>query len=650
MLVSFTGRFAARPLARLASALLCALALCAVFASSRADALVSGKFGLQTRAPVPIETEPLQYHGGPIVPASDTYAIYWDPLGAYRPDWMTQIDRYLHDVGAASGQLSNVFSLDGQYTGPGGTRASYESTFRGAYTDTTPYPENGPPTGCEEPKGARHCLSNGEIEKELKDFVQAHGLPTGTNVVYFVLTPPEVTVCTDTGEEKGTCSVSDTSSVEEAKGITNGFCGYHSAIEPTSASPIVYAVQPWVAGNAGEVITQLPLATESATPAVLACENGSLLVEPNQTGGLSPFGDYETGLADVIVNDLSVEQNDIVVNPLLNGWYQASSNAEQSDMCQRQFIPAPEPLPTAPSSTKAISLSDQHINGDNYYLQWGFSSVGVTSGKGIVCWEDTVLAPHYTAPNPVNVGDVVGFDANESNIALDANTTKTDPVTEPFTAPVYAWDFGDGTPAVSGTGLASVFHSYSSSGNYHVTLTVTDSAGNKQSFDGVTTVLSPGGAQSGSSGQAGGGQSAAASTGAAPGSTPLPTPTLVESVVSRSLKKATRLGLAVRYKVDEQVAGRAEALLESATAARLHIKAPLATGLPKGYPSEVVVGTAVLVTTRAGQGTVRVRFSKTIAKRLAKARRVKLTLRFVLRSASRPPHTTTALSSIVLSK
>ncbi len=58
--------------------------------------------------------------------------MYWDPANAYHNDWMTLIDGYLHDVGAASGQLSNIFALDGQYTGPGGTRANYNSTFRGA--------------------------------------------------------------------------------------------------------------------------------------------------------------------------------------------------------------------------------------------------------------------------------------------------------------------------------------------------------------------------------------------------------------------------------------------------------------------------------------------------------------------------------------
>jgi hypothetical protein len=61
---------------RLALVSLAAIVLCAALASGRADAVVLGEFGVQTRAPVVVNSKtPLQYHGGPVVPASDTYAI-----------------------------------------------------------------------------------------------------------------------------------------------------------------------------------------------------------------------------------------------------------------------------------------------------------------------------------------------------------------------------------------------------------------------------------------------------------------------------------------------------------------------------------------------------------------------------------------------
>jgi PKD domain-containing protein len=626
-------------------ALAAAIVLLAL-AAPPAGAFISGEFGLQTREEVKLEEAPLplQYHNGPIISASDTYAIYWDPVGAYRSDWMRLIDRYLHDVGAASGQLDNVFSLGSQYTGLGGTRATYNSTFRGAYTDPNPYPAN----GCAEPNGEPVCLSDAQIRAELERFIAANALPKGIDDVYFVLTPPGVTVCADP-KNNGTCSGSTLSEEEEFKGGTpKGICGYHSAIAPTSSNPIVYGVQPWVAGHAGFILQQFPLNTSGTTPSVLDCQNGVGLVEPNQTGARSPFDDYETGLADVIVNDLSIEQSNIVIDPLLNGWYQNGTNAEQADICQKTFSPAPEELPKPPATTHALSLINETINGDPYYLQWAFSSVGVTSGKGAVCWQGTELIPHFTAPNPVNAGDVVGFDAKESGMALDANVTKLAP-DEPFVAPLYKWSFGDGSAVVSSTN-PSIYHSYTYGGIYNVTLTVTDSGGNLASVTSPITVVGPAPpvALAGLTGASS--TSGASGTGSTTGSkSTAPRPRVYETVPFHSLKRALHKGLAIRYAVNEQVAGSVEVMLDRTTARRLGIHGPTANNLPKVYPRSIVIGFAVLVTTRHGHGALKIKFSKAVSERLGGVHRVKLTLRIVVRNATRQhPKTTTSISTFVL--
>jgi PKD repeat protein len=431
----------------------------------------------------------------------------------------------------------------------------------------------------------------------------------------------------------------------------NGFCGYHSAIGPGSANPIVYGVQPWVAGHAGHIIIPVPLKTEVPTGAVLACQNRGVLVEPNQNSTLSHFDGYEGGLADIIINSLSIQQDDIVVDPLLNGWYQDVTHAEQSDLCQRMFSPATsEESPKLPETTHALNISNESINGGSYYLQWALSSVGITSGKGIVCWQGTELEPHFTATNPVNGGDIVAFDANESGIALDANVTELK-LDEPYLAPVYKWDFGDGSPIVNSGLAASVFHSYAHAGNYTVTLTITDSGGNSASVTNTIPVVGPppaGGSTNGS----GPGASTGSLPGTSPGTTPnktLPGPTVTDFVESPSLKKVLSSGLAVRYVVNEQVAGSLQVLLTSSTAKRLGIHGATATGLPKGTPVSIVIGTAVLVTTKAGKGTIRLKFSKTIAHRLAGTHQVKLMLRLVVRNGSRQsPQTTTQLSTVTL--
>ncbi|HEY2436758.1 MAG TPA: hypothetical protein VGH93_06220, partial [Solirubrobacteraceae bacterium] len=384
-----------------------ALLLVAITASSLgaattpAGAVVTGggKFGETRRAEPARELAPLQYHGGPVLHSSVSYSIYWDPIGSYNNEWKQLINGYLQGVGIDKGTLGNPFALNGQYRDSTG-RAANDAIFRGSYTDEHEYPAE----ECSEPAEVA-CITDNDIRTELTSLINSGKLPGATGTpVYYVLTPPGVTVC----DGEGGCSNS-------SGGTPNGICGYHSAINPEGPNPTIYAVQPWVAGNAGSVISPSePTVTHTAGADTLACQNNRELDEPNQLPTHNPFGQWTEGLPDVIINDLSVEQSNVVTNPLLNGWYQTGSKAEQSDMCQWDFGAPPVKLPIIPEEQQpahAQVISNEAINSRSYYLQYGFDSVGVTAGQGITCWSGVSLKAHYTAPNPVNAGDVVAFDA-----------------------------------------------------------------------------------------------------------------------------------------------------------------------------------------------------------------------------------------------
>jgi PKD domain len=619
-------------------ALLAAAAYALALGAAPSAALVSGSLGIQPRGAVPFSEASLRYHGGPILTSSVTYAVYWDPTGEYRSDWLRLIDGYLHDVGADSGKLSNVFSVDTQYTGPSAARANYQSTFRGAYSDITKYPAS----GCPETAGGATCLTDEQLRGELSAFIAANHLPTGLGVIYFVMTPPRVNVCTDASLSRK-CSNSTAGGGEEP----NGLCSYHSAIEPGSVAPVLYGVVPWVGGSAGRVLKQVPLVTEEAGPDVLACQNRSIFVEANQNTEKSEYSDYRTGDAEVIINQLSIQQQNITINPLLNGWYQTPTNEEQGDVCQGGFSPAPEQLPQVPKTTQALPLSDETINGHPYYLQWAFNSTGVTSGKGITCWQGTELRPHFTFPNPVNIGDIVGFDANESSFTLDANIANLAfPAEEPFTAPIYTYDFGDG--AVITSGSPSVFHAYGSAGTYNAVLTVTDSGGNVASFASPVTVVGPsaagGSAAAGAPGaQAGSGSKAPGS--AAAGRSPKPSAAAVAA--SHSLRRVLHSGLVVRYSVSERVSGRFEVMIASSIARRLHLRGQKATELAPGTPPQTVIGKAILIATSAGHNTLRIQLGKNTASRMARLHGVTLLLRMLVRNSA--AQSTTVLSTVTLS-
>jgi PKD domain len=626
---------------------------CLLFGAAPASALISGNIGVQSRKLVPVEAKALQYHNGPVMHSSDTYVIYWDPIGNYRGDWQRLIDRYFQDVGTESGHLGDVFALDTQYRDGLGPAAN-QTTFRGSFKDEDEYPTS----VCTQPSTFR-CLTDAQIQAELQHVIGSGSLPGATGPpVYYLLTPPGVTVCTAAPGSASTCSNSTKLEEEITKKepARTGICGYHSAINLGGSSPIPYAVQPWVAGDAGFIEQISPLKTFEATPDVLACQNGAELQEPNQLEGLNPFGDYAEGLADVIISGLSVEQQNVVTDPLLTGWFQSGSEAEQGDMCQRNFGPPPETPPVPNKNTHAANVSNETISGDPYYVQWAFNSSGVSGAGELGCWSGVALEPFFTAPNPVNSGDVVGFNGTESDITLDARTSGLNP-DEPLRAPVYSWNFGDGSTA-SGANAASEFHSYVYGGSYNVTLTLTDGGGNVNETSRTITVVGPAPptpANPATPGSSSSATSAGTTTGTGTttgsGSTgkSAARPVATAAISSQSLASVAKTGLAIRYSVNEQVTGRFEVLLASSIARKLGLKGASATGLAKGTPPQTVIAKAILVTTKGGHGTYRLKLSKATAAKLRKLRKVSLMIRMVVHNAASPA-VTTVLDTVTLSR
>jgi len=99
----------------------------------------------------------------------------------------------------------------------------------------------------------------------------------------------------------------------------------------------------------------------------------------------------------------------------------------------------------------------------------------------------------------------------------------------------------------------------------------------------------------------------------------------------------------------EQVAGHFEVLLAAATAKRLGIKGGKAFGLPAGQPESLIVGQALLVTTKGGHSMVRIKLTKSAAQRLRHVHKVTLLLRLSVRNASpQHPQSTTVLTPVVL--
>lgn len=748
---------------RLSFALIAVLGLILAIASLPAGAIVttvgSTNVGLQPRSATLYTSlgEPYKFanaSGNPIVSANKTYAIYWDPTDHYHGDWQHVIDTFFQDIGAESGSLASVFAVDTQYTDAANQHALYKSTFQGAYTDTNAYPTS----GCTDPspleaqdligpevskKHTTVCITDKQVQEELEKFIGQHSLPKGMGTIFYLLTPPAVTVCLDGGALASHCSDYHRSAYlegetkaekeikeeEEKASYEKSFCSYHSDISPTNPvagdqNTILYGVVPWVAGGLGDgdltfndKITAYDCQDGGFDPSSKPIEKrekrkeknkaeeekeqeefekmdkeeqekkllaialeGPHQQEPNQAPCPTPDGFCDTGLADLIVNQIAVEQQNIVTNPMLNAWQDPKAN-EVTDECRNFFASGLLSGGVAASEeTGAGTLSNQVYAGNNYYLNDAFNLASLKLPyPAIPCLPGIRLEPQFTAPNPVNANEIVGFDGMESDITLNAGTAFSPTVESKTSYATYTWDFGDGSAAVSGFApgapsanspevspcvspweapcAASAYHSYQYGGTYEVTLTVTDVGSNTAKVTYKVTVDGPPAPSSNGGGTGGGATTSVpvaptAPTGPlaqAPGPPPTPAPVLGASVISKSLKKALSKGLPVRYTTNEQVAGSIQVLLDGATARRLGVHGSTATGLPAGTPRSIVVGSAVLVTTKAGQGTLHIKFSARTAARLKHIRKLKLMLRLFARNASRQsPQTTTVLSTVVL--
>jgi PKD domain len=769
--------------------------------------------------------------GNEVVHAAHSYVIYWDPQDYYHGDWQASIDGFLANQGAAGNQLESASAVDTQYTDRSNLPAASHSTFRGAYTDTHPYPET--PT-CEDPRplvfgipllvgGTPFCLTAAQLQTELERFIKQHGeeghpLSKGMSSIYYLLTPPGVTVCLNQGnaEPEPRCSDFNGTPIEisryeeavnrepeeqktyneevaayntavvvygeelakyakektkyeaekqkyeknkkadetagepdveaeptpptaptkptppvkpvaptEPAGLPSyrtSFCSYHAAVNTGSAA-ILYAAIPWTAGGDGdghlagrdqtggfscqdggfvpggkEVVEKEREPAETAAdrqkfaaksgPAKLKFEeerehavNKPHDEEPNQIG-LGPDGFYDAGLADLIINQIAVQQQDIVTDPLLTAW-QDSAHNEVTDECRNFFVPTIGGSDTPGEKSLAGTLANEALNGNAYYLNLGYNMAGLERAHpgvevpglpfpGITCPNGVRLEPKFTSPNPVKGSEVVGFNGMESTITLNSAVGFSGAGAPQANYATYTWNFGDGSPAVSGFApgapaceapwlspcAASEFHSYRYNGTYDVTLTVKDVGGNEASVVRPVTVVegenrpAEGGGSPGTGGSAGGTGSASTSGSQSPTAgapAPVPGPVATAAVASRSLKTVLKSGLVVRYSVNEQVAGHFEVLLAASVARHIGLHGPVATGLAEGTPAQIVIAKAILVTTKGGHNTVKILFSKNTAARLRRLHKVSLMVRLIVRNVSpKSPASTTAVSVVSL--
>ncbi len=370
---------------------------------------------------------PVIYNGGPVMASNTNYVVVWTPQGysgaPFQTGYVSGVDQYFRDIAAASGSTTFNDSVASQYNDATGATAGGVSTFGGESDDTDALPANGCSAGT-------ICLTDSQLQSELKTFLASKGLSGGPTSEYFVLTPPGVVSCLDDGTS---CS-------------TNSFCAYHGYTGGTSG--YVYADIPDLAGSSGCDPFYIP---QSGSPCSAApCS-------------------YPNGPADGMLWAVSNAHNEATTDPEpATGWSLDPSHCSGGIPCgivnNCAFNELTDPHQTA-SNGAPYNMT---INGDHYWLQPLWSNQGQACVDSWSSNGNTATASFTVSPQG---GNQVTFDASGSTSAGSGAASGI---------LGYAWEFNDDATTAGGQtgyveanfGHPTVTRIFPGPGTYTVALTV----------------------------------------------------------------------------------------------------------------------------------------------------------------------------------
>ncbi|TMK42610.1 MAG: PKD domain-containing protein [Actinobacteria bacterium] len=299
------------------------------------------------------------------------------------------------------------------------------------------------------------------------------------------------------------------------------------------------------------------------------------------------------------------------------------------------------PSQTSPPSTSCRwgDYSGASVDPSHVDVVWGSNQFNGLSSTGNATWAtqnfalstDAPPSADFTAaPNPVSPNTPVSFTG-----------TASDP---DGTIASYSWNFGDGSAPATGQ---TVTHAYANPGNYTVTLTVTDNGGQTGTANHVVTVTAPAPAPAPASGSTP--TAAPASTPSASAApTPLPSPpasparaaalaasATVLSAHLRGRNAVLRRGLLIRLSATTSARASFVVLMPTSATRALRLSGPTTASLAahnkhnKRRARFTIIGRGTF-TIAAGTRVLRIKLNRRAARKLARAKAVKLTIRLTL--------------------
>ncbi|HEV2592196.1 MAG TPA: hypothetical protein VGU02_09920 [Gaiellaceae bacterium] len=332
----------------------------------------------------------LVYNGGPVMPTSKVYTIFWQPSGYQFPaNYTANMNQFFKDLQATAGKNTNTYVNATQYyeeTNGQRTYVQNRTTFAGTDLDTNALPSldpvNCPDTPVAAAGGANGdhsttagCVTDAQMQAEISNVIKAKKWPVSNTTEFFIFTAPNIGTCFPA--EEGVDQSGITTSVTAPLCSFSYFCAYHSAYSDSTInanSQIIYSNMPYAAQTAGNPVT---------------CDEQSY-----------PNGNP----SDAEMSVTSHEHNESITDPFGTGWWDSDPNdsaygMENGDMCAWDFgnLSGPDG-----------AQYNQTINGHNYLLQleWDNTTLGCpgsdSSGNAVPS------QPNYDTPQ-ISLSPASGF-------------------------------------------------------------------------------------------------------------------------------------------------------------------------------------------------------------------------------------------------
>jgi hypothetical protein len=306
---------------------------------------------------------PLIWHGGAVMGTAQTgplviTPIFWTPPGhPMAASYTSLLTQYLHDVAAASGSTSNVFSILPEYFGSDGS-IRYDIQAATPITDTNPLPADGCKVNSKDTtaiyadgSGYNACIDDAQVQAETNSIVAAQKLPVNLSHIYVMFLPQHVETCFASGVTTNTQKGQQACTINYQP--TAAFCAYHSQ----APNGLEYANMPFPIYFSGAGFT---------------CGSNARIAFPGviQTPNNNPDGDTE-------ISPTSHEVNELITNPDNNGltasgWYDVAG-FENGDECAYVY---------GPTQGTPGHLYNQVINGNHYITQEEFSNSSFFASGG----------------------------------------------------------------------------------------------------------------------------------------------------------------------------------------------------------------------------------------------------------------------------